>query len=337
MVLKANDELRHEWDEDPHWRESWYWNFSDPENQIGCWIYLWVVPNKPLKSGMLVCLYHGFAADRNSTEAAWESPGHLLKGDDGSWTYCYREDVEPLFTEDVDDVELCGLSVKVIEPNKHHKLSFRDGDNASFDFDCEYMSRPWDFADNVHPTPRWLAKDRYHRGWKAKGSLTIAGKTYRIDTTGDSDHSWGTRDMGIFEENNLKTYAIQSKDGALSVKAQMLGEPGRELPRGYIAHGEEMWAVKTIEESSRYLENGRMHDISLRVTDVAGHVVEAHMDAMYAAVAGGGPNIGFEGAGVWEVKDWGRCAGLASCWWSNDVTAKQLHEGEAGKTEASAD
>lgn len=333
MVLKANDELRHGWDDDPHWRESWYWNFSDPENQIGGWIYLWVVPNKPLKSGMLVCFYHGVATHHDSIEAAWAAPGHLLKGKDNSWTYCYRQDVEPLLTEDVDDVELCGLSVKVIESNKRHLLSFQDGDNASFELDCEYMTRPWDFDDNIHSTPRWLAKNRYHRGWKANGKLCIAGKTYRIHTTGDSDHSWGTRDMGIFEENNLKTYAIQTPDGALSVKAQMLGPPVHELPRGYIALGTDMWAVKTVEETSKYnKDTGLMHDIRLRITDVAGHVVEAHMDAMYGAVAGGGANIGYEGAGVWTVEKWGRCAGIASCWWSNGVTAKQLHSGEAGKT-----
>jgi hypothetical protein len=332
MVLKAPDELRHEWDNDPLWRESWYYNFSDPQNEIGAWLYLWVVPNQPLKSGMLVCFYHGVATDFDSTEAAWKSPGHLLRGANDSWVYCYKRDVAELMAEDLDDTTLCGLSMKRLEPLKRYRLAFDDGANAHFDFDCQFMTMPWDFADNVHPTPRWLAKNRYHRGWKADGELVIAGQRYKIKTTGDSDHSWGTRDMGIFDQNNLKTYAIQTPDGSLSVKAQMLGDPGRELPRGYIALGEDMAAVKSITERSSYRETGEMYDISLKVEDVNGRVVEAHMDRMFAAVAGGGPNIGYEGAGQWDVKDWGKCAGLASCWWSNGVTREQLHKGIAGKT-----
>ncbi len=332
MVLRASDELRHEWDTDPLWRESWYYNYSDPKNETGAWLYLWVVPNQPLKSGMLVCFYHGIAAHADSTSRAFKSPGHLISGPGGSWVYCFKRDVPELMSSDLDDAELCGLAMLRLEPLKAYSLKFSDGANCALDLTCEFMSAPWDFADNVHPTPRWLAKNRYHRGWKARGKLIVSGRHYEVDTTGDSDHSWGTRDMGIFEKNSLKTYALQSHDGALSVKAQMLGPPGYELPRGYIAHGEKMWAVKQIEEISKYTENGEMYDISLRVIDVEGHVVEAHMDRMYGAVAGSGPNVGYEGAGVYDVKGWGKCAGLASCWWADGITREQLHQGVAGKT-----
>jgi len=332
MVLKADDELRHAWDDDPLWRESWYYNFSDPANEMGGWLYLWVVPNQPLKSGMLVCFYHRLAADFDSTEAAWRSPGHLLHGPDGSWVYCYKRDIPELMTQDLDDAALCGLSMRRLEPLQRYRLAFDDGENASFELDCRFLTRPWDFADNVHPTPRWLAQNRYHRGWKANGVVRIGGRSYTVDTTGDSDHSWGTRDTGIFDQNSLKTYALQTPDGRLSVKAQMLGEPGHELPRGYIAVGQDMQAVRSIKEISRYHINGVMHDIQLRVEDVTGRVVEGHMDCMYGAVAGPGPNVGFEGAGIWNVADWGRCPGLASCWFAKGITPAQLHQGSAGKT-----
>ncbi len=333
MVLAASDELRHSWDDSPDWRESWYYNFSDPEHEIGAWLYLWVLPNQQMKSGMLVSLYHGVATDGDSNEAAWTSPGHLYRGPTDSWVYCYHEDVAELIEEDVDDVDFCGLSMHRLEPLKRYRLAFEDGENARFDFNCVFMTRPWDFADNIHPTPPWLARNRYHRGWKVDGELMIAGTTYRIKTTGDSDHSWGTRDSTIFNQNNLKTYALQTPEGSLSVKAQMLGDPGYELPRGYIAVGEDMQAVKSIEERSRYRDTGEMHDISLRVEDVTGRVVEAHMEAMHSAVSGGsGPRVGYEGAGVWDVEGWGRCAGLASCWWANGITREQLHRGLAGNT-----
>lgn len=332
MVLAASDELRHPWDEDPLWRESWYYNFSDPANEMAAWLYFWVTPNQPMKSGMLVSIYHGLNVGIDSNAAAWSSPGHTYRGPGGNWVYCYRQEFPELISEDVDDAELGGFRMKRIEPLKRYLLTFQDGDNASFRFDCEFMTRPWDFADNIHPTPPWLAKNRYHRGWKCNGEFTLAGRSYAVNTTGDSDHSWGTRDSTVFGQNNLKTYAIQSPDGGLSVKAQLLGDPGHELARGYIARGEDMQAVKSIQESSRYRQSGLMEDISLRVEDVAGRVVEAHMDALYAVLDGGRASVGFEGGGVWDVKGWGRCAGLASCWWAAGITRDDLHSGRAGKT-----
>jgi len=53
---------------------------------------------------------------------------------------------------------------------------------------------------------------------------------------------------------------------------------------------------------------------------------------LHAAVAGPGPNVGYEAAGVWNVPGWGACAGIASCWWARGITAEQLHTGVAGKT-----
>jgi hypothetical protein len=75
-----------------------------------------------------------------------------------------------------------------------------------------------------------------------------------------------------------------------------------------------------------------MHDISLRVVDVTDRSVTAHMTDVYAAVAGPGPNVGFEGAGVWQVPEWGDCAGIASCWFATGITPDQLHRGLAGIT-----
>jgi hypothetical protein len=78
-----------------------------------------------------------------------------------------------------------------------------------------------------------------------------------------------------------------------------------------------------------------MHDITLRVEDVSGRVVEAHLDSMYAALSGGRPTPGYEGAGLWDVDSWGPCAGLASRWWSTGTTAEQLHRGLEGQTSTS--
>lgn len=332
MVLNARDELIHPWESDPLWRESWYFNFSDPKHQIGGWIYFWITPNQELKSGMLVCFYHGLACDKDSTDAAFQSPRHFIRDERGNWVYCYKCDLPDLINGDVDNTEIGGLRMRRVSPLSHYRLEFADGENAEFHLDCNFITDIWDFADNVHPTPKWFAKSRYHRGWRAAGALRIGTDHFRIDTVGDSDHSWGTRDMQRFHEHSMKTYAMQSPNGELSVKAQLFGPPSRELPRGYISINGDMAAVKTITERSRYHPNGLMNNISLRVEDTAGRVIDAQMPELFGAVAGPGPNVGYEGAGEWQVSKWGLCPGIASCWFANGITARELHSGEQGIT-----
>ncbi len=118
-MLGPQDELRHPWDDDHHWRESLYFNFADPESEIGAWVYLWVLPNQPLKSGMLVSFYHGLSARLDGNEAAMASPGHLLE-EAGGWVYCYKQDVPSLIAQDFDDVELCGLRLRREAPLERH-------------------------------------------------------------------------------------------------------------------------------------------------------------------------------------------------------------------------
>jgi hypothetical protein len=73
MTLSAKDELRHTQNANPLWRESLYWNFNDPVQQIGAWIYLWVVPGNALPTGMIVSFYHGGWPDpRRKNHACYE-------------------------------------------------------------------------------------------------------------------------------------------------------------------------------------------------------------------------------------------------------------------------
>jgi hypothetical protein len=89
MVLAASDELRHPHDELFNWRESLYFNFADAANGLGGWIYLWVVPNKPMKSGMLVSIYKGITDSRDANDLALKAPGHRYVGPGGNWVYCF--------------------------------------------------------------------------------------------------------------------------------------------------------------------------------------------------------------------------------------------------------
>jgi hypothetical protein len=326
MVLKAFDELRHPYNDDPYWRESLYFNFNDPVNKIGGWIYLWVVPNQPAPSGMLVSFYHDRWPDLMINEKAMEAPGHRLE-DATRWIYCFKRDVDFLLDADFDDVELCGLRVRRIAPLERYAVSFDDGEGASFDLDFRFMVPPYDYADGLNPTPPWIAANRYHRSHWVKGELRVSGQTLAIDCTGDSDHSWGQRDMRAFGANLFKMWSFQTSDGRLSISILKQGVDGKEIALGFVAIDGSVASAATVETHARYDANGVQHDVDLVVTDELGREVRARFGQMHSFLGSGSHFWGYEGVGDYEVEGFGTVPGLISYFWPERITAAELHAG----------
>jgi hypothetical protein len=332
MVLKASDELRHEWNDDYYWRESLYFNFADAKNEVGAWLYMWVLPNQELKSGMLVSFYHGITERLDSTDAAMDAPGHLLKGPDGAWVYCYKQNLPELVDANFDDVEMCGLKYQRLEPLSRYHLTFADDAGNSFDLQARFMTRPWDYADGIHPTPEWVAANRYHRSWWATGSVKVGGQEYQIDTTGDSDHSWGQRHPGIFAQNNFKMWSFQTRDGKMSVSAIQQGSPGDEVMMGFVDIDGDIQSVDTVRERGLYLPSGVQHSSDVEIVDALGRKVNGHLDKMFAALGAGSPGRtwGYEGVGTYNVEGWGECTGISSYFWPPTTTPEALSGQAAG-------
>ncbi|MBI5090682.1 MAG: hypothetical protein HZB15_17970 [Actinobacteria bacterium] len=326
MVLAASDELRHPHDDGFNWRESLYFNFADARNGLGGWVYLWVVPNKPLKSGMLVSIYKGVTDTFAANQLALEAPGHRFVGDDDNWVYCVKHDVEPLIDADFDDVELCGLHLTRTGPLETYHISFADDAGSSIELDATFITPPVDYAEGIHPTPSWVAKNRYHRSWVCRGSIVIDGRTYSIDTTGDSDHSWGTRDMDEYSKHRFKMWSFQSPDGRSSVSA--IDRDG-VMFHGFINTDGSIESMKTITHTTDYDESGVQRNIDVIFTDGAGRSVRARMPEMFAAIGHGEPTglWGFEGVGVYAVDGWGPCSGVTSYFWPAELNPAMLHEG----------
>ena len=322
-LLAASDELRHPHDDRYTWRESLYFNFADSRHGLGGWIYLWVVPNKPLKSGMLVSVYKGVTDRLSANDLAFESPGHRYHGAAGNWVYCYKRDVADLIEADFDDVELCGLRMVRREPLRRYDLSFSDGAGVNLELEAEFPMAPYDYADGPQATPSWVATNRYHRSWRTRGHIVIGGERYAIDTTGDSDHSWGNRDMEEFSRHTFKMWSFQTPDARRSVSVI---EQGRGLYLGFVDVDGDVRGVRTIEHSASYGTTGVQHDIDVAITDVAGRTVQARMPRMFSAIGHGEPEglWGFEGVGTYEVREWGPCTGVASFFWPVGTTPAQL-------------
>jgi hypothetical protein len=282
-----------------------------------------------MKTGMLVSFYHGLNDRMDANESAFRSDDHMLREDDGRWVYCYRGDAAELISANFDDVDFNGLHLVREAPLERYHITFADDKGSSFELHGQFAMRPWDYADGAHPTPTWVAKNRYHRSWKMNGELRLGGQTYAIDTTGDSDHSWGQRSGAEFSKHNFKMWSFQTPDGVSSVSVI---EQGDGLFLGFVNTDGDLQSVDTIEQTSGYSPNGLQQDIDLTVTDVVGHSVRARLGQLYGVIGHGGvPNStwGFEGVGTFDVEGWGKCSGLTSYFWPPTVTPAGLHAGTA--------
>lgn len=328
-MLSPADELRHPHDEDPVWRESVYFNFNDPVNGIGAWIYLWVVPNQPQPSGMLVSLYRGHWPELGINDRAMANHGHRIVDGD-RWIYCYKRDVEHLIEADFDDVELEGLRLRRTHDLHRYELSFDDGEGTSFDLTARFTTPPFDYAAGVNACPGWIAANRYHRAWAGSGTVTVGGQTMEIDVRGDSDHSWGPRDSSVFAQHRFKMWSFQTRDGDLAVSAVQLedAEQTQRFDLGFVDRDGKLASIRSIESTADYDENGVQHDVDVTIVDELDRKVTATMPRMHSHLGSGAPDRlwGWEGVGTYQIHGSGDVPGLVSYFWPASIDAGDLTE-----------
>jgi hypothetical protein len=316
-MLTEHDELRHLSDEDFFWRESLYFNFDDEVNGLGAWIYLWVVPNQPQPSGMLVSIYKGEWPQLDINDVAMSSPGHRV-GDADRWIYCFKHNVDHLIEEDFDDVALCGLHLRRTSPLHRYEIHFNDSEGTTLDLDVRFTTPPYDYATGVGDSPAWIAANRYHRAWRGNGSLVVAGRTYQLNVTGDSDHSWGTRDNGTFAQHRFKMWSFQSPDGEIAVSAVQLEDPvsGDRRDLGFVDRAGRMASIVTINSEASFDALAVQSKLQVRIVDELGRETHASMDKMHSHLGSGGTERlwGWEGVGIFSVEGQ-QLPGLVSYFW----------------------
>lgn len=331
-MLSATDELRHRWTDEENWRESVYFTFADPRERIGAWLYLWVLPNKEgARAGVVVCFYSGVIRRPDAVKAAGKRPDHLLVEEDGSWLYSYHARVPEPLEADFDDVELCGLRLRRRGPLAGYEIGFDDGAGTSADLAYDFTSPPWDYADGLHPSPRYLADNRYHRSARISGSLTVGGVERRIEATGDTDHSWGMRDFSAMGRGEFNLWAIQDPAERMTCSVVRLRRPDDDRRLGFLQIDGRVESVDRIEEAVSFGEGAIQRDIELRVTDAAGRQLRATMEQPFAAICLGvhrpGWGWGYESVGSYDVEGYGTCGGNVGYFWPSTVSPEELVAG----------
>jgi ecdysteroid kinase len=176
----AEDEARHPKTDEPLWSESWYFDFVDPEQAVGGWVRLGLIPNQ---------------------NHAWINA--LLCGPDMPTIAVLDFDV-PLppdhthvSTEDID------LVLDAVDPLQTFRVSVR-GRGQAYDDPADLLhgkaGRPVELTMDLSWTTagipyQYRISPRYEIPCTVSGTVTAEGRAFTFDrVAGQRDHSWAARD-----------------------------------------------------------------------------------------------------------------------------------------------
>ena len=174
------DEAAHAPGEEPLWSESWYWDFADPEQGIGGWIRLGLMPNQ---------------------NVAWINA--LICGPEIPTVACV--DFRALLPENPNDVRSGTTEMRhaATVPLQEYQVTV-SGPAQAYDDPAALLrgepGRPTDLGMDLTwsttGTPyAYRIATRYEIPCTVSGSVTADGRTYRFTAVpGQRDHSHGVRD-----------------------------------------------------------------------------------------------------------------------------------------------
>jgi hypothetical protein len=175
-----DDEAAHTPGDESLWNESWYWDFADPEQGIGGWIRLGLMPNQNL---------------------AWINA--LICGPDIPTIACL--DFHAPMPENPNDLRSGEIEMRhaATVPLREYRVSV-DGPAQAYDDPSDLLrgeeGRPCDlgldlmFSTSGTPYAYRIAT-RYEIPCAVSGNVTVDGRTYTLTAVpGQRDHSHGVRD-----------------------------------------------------------------------------------------------------------------------------------------------
>ncbi|AQT79829.1 phosphotransferase [Mycolicibacterium litorale] len=174
------DEGPHQPGDEPLWNESWYWDFADPDQLVGGWIRLGLVPNQNVAwINALVCgpdiptvALLDFQAPLPADPAVVYGDGAEMRHGASIPLKTYRVEVHGLAQEYDDPATLLRG-----EPGRPVELT---------------MDLTWTTAATPYA---YRITTRYEIPCTVTGTVTIGGRTYPVEAVpGQRDHSHGVRD-----------------------------------------------------------------------------------------------------------------------------------------------
>lgn len=227
MKITEHDEFLHlgyPKDASDPWKENYYFNYIDREANA---------------MGIFHCSFMRFDNQVRIT---------TLQLIDGKH-YSYREFFPlPLTDPELLNDQLIMKSDKwrfeILEPNKHHRLSFQEGDlSVILNFTDRF--EVFNFDETVsNEEDKGFDMAHYEQGMRVEGEVIVGGKPRTINCYGHRDHSWGFRD-----ESGLGGWhwiAIQGEKSAWNItRVKRIGKPDDQT--GFVSEANDSHLIVAVE------------------------------------------------------------------------------------------
>ncbi len=194
--------------EERAWKENWYFNFIDRENNA------WGINHISL--------------ERHKEKGRF-SAFHVVDGE----ALMYLNYID--LTEDFEELDDGKLRVAFLEPHKRFRLTF-EGPSHSVELDYRARFDVFDYGANGNTSlegdKNSMSIQHYEQALFVSGTLTKDGASRPIECLGHRDHSWGYRD-----ETNVAGWnwiAVQFPDRTINV-SQVRVEGMEPMSRGFVS------------------------------------------------------------------------------------------------------
>ncbi|MCC7078109.1 MAG: hypothetical protein IT198_13385 [Acidimicrobiia bacterium] len=212
-MISPEDEALHPAGDLPHWQESFYFNWSDPEREV---------------LGLARIGYR-FADDRVD--------GLVLSIRGGRPEFCYPavnlRRQGPWTDQNPDKGFRAGrLVFEILEPLSRFRLRL-DGTH-SMDLVWEATTPPLDFGDSQGSFRSEMAAEHFEQAGTVRGWTEFRGHRSDVDGRGQRDKSWGPRDWGSLV--GWDWVSGQFEDGTAFNATRVRGPDGTVVPAGFVHH-----------------------------------------------------------------------------------------------------
>lgn len=226
LVLEAVHDGRHVLRDEPTARESVPYLVNLPEHGIALFTYTWV--NSAGQAGAVLAVFGPGIGEQPLVEHLADRPVPASMGFD-DWRigdFSMQQDLR------FDRARVRWASEKV-----------------QLDLQFEAFHPPYAYGRDARGCMAYVADDRIEQSGTARGTLTIGDRRMAFDTTGHRDHSWGTRDWGVFQHYKW----VHAQAGPeVAVHFWEVQSLGRTELRGYVFKQGRLSVVTDVQVGYEY-------------------------------------------------------------------------------------
>jgi len=235
---RPEDEGRHDPSDEPLWSESWYFDFVDPDQEVGGWLRLGLIPNQGHAwINALLC------GPNMPTIAVLDFEAPLP----ADHTHVHADGVD--------------LELEATAPLQSHRVALR-GRGEAYDDPADLLrgvsGRPVDLEMDLvwttDGTPyQYRLSTRYEIPCTVSGTVRAEGRTYEFsEVPGQRDHSWAARDWWSMEW----VWSALHLDDGTHVHGLDLRIPGAPpMAAGYVQRAGEVVELQTVVARETFGEN----------------------------------------------------------------------------------